>query len=93
MPGPTPTGESPVQFNNEPDAGSTGLAVGVVLGKVLAMNMSDLKSLAPVVIGVLGPLGLKYGFDASVFVQSVLGLGAVAVGVWHHFAVIKPAVK
>jgi hypothetical protein len=55
------------------------------------MDFSDLKNLAPVFIAMFGPLGAKYGFDASVLVQALIGLGAVGVGVYNHFANVKPA--
>lgn len=84
-------GESPTQFNQEPDAGSTGVIIGVIAQEIANMDFSDLKNLAPIIVGVLGPLGAKYGFDASTLVQALIGFGAVGVGIYNHFVNVKPA--
>jgi len=84
-------GESPTQFNEEPDAGSTGLVVGIIVETAMKINWHDFLVHLGVQVGtaaLTAAIAALAHYDYSslgVVAPAVQGLAALAATAWNTY--------
>lgn len=85
------SGETPTQFNEEPDAGSTGLVNGIILEIVMNINWGDFLrhfgmqvGVAMATAGIAAVAGHDYS-SLGMLAPMIQGLAALGTTAWNTY--------